>query len=1042
MSFLDLTTTNMTKQLFTTAVAVVLSACAVAQGFRLPSSEAPIVPGAPSEMTVYDREGNKYPLSDLMFSQDKPSQKTTSINSYYDAGIFRLHFDDAGSNTGFDDPVSGPQRVAVAKQVFEDISSLINEAQSPYSSVLPLGSGNSHVEIHVLSSLSNSSNPMLGMAGQFYLTTSPGIVHGSIWQTINTGIDAWYGINAGNIGNTGIYHGLLQVNFGHSFYLGTSVTGIGANEIDLYSVLLHEGLHALGIGSLIAQNGNSKLTNSNPGVYSYYDTWLTDNTGNSIITQSGCYSASFNSASLSKLTTSCSLKFNGTNPLFISSDATWSNGTSLSHFPAACGNTGTFSMNPSIGPAVVKRYPDLKEVTALCNLGYNTSGSYPGANYPSGAACGTRVAGTNDFQSYNSAGNGTAFQTAANTAFSCTGNDLLGNDEGATLFSCLEVVNQSGSILGSNSGGASATVTFVPASNFAGTAILKYIPKESATGKSGNITYVFINVLPPPLPPCAQNNPCEMICYGGFEEYTSQAQYDIYTYGGYTTSNATCFNFYPATYPDNSPDLRIGSAIQGDIVACGQSGVSISAHTGNQFVGMILRNTPSTGTNNPEGPALPLNGVVYPGETVTVSFWARLASSACNGGMEVRLISMAPCMNGSLLSSCPGLVQTPVVASGALANNITWQQKTVSITNNTGSPMTHLVLNSLPYTSYTAIPFGFIFLDDVSCIKTVPVFTVTNSGAQSACIGDTVTYTMTITNNANTVALNVVLKDSLSQGLSYVSGGSFGYPQQTIASLASGASQSFAIKALVTGTSGSVFNMLNVISGACLSSSSISTATTEINSQSLMITKHLNKENPCKGDTVQLSIDVCNPGADTVQNIGLLTAVPTGYIALPGTGYTITGGNIQWNSFSLYAGTVTTPACSTLTAKLKLGTVNAGICTSIQSGDNVCLNSSANCLQVNFDNCGGQGIGETDQISSLKCYPNPASDVIWFELNSKVKGRLVLYDITGRTLAQQSFGTGRQKIGFPLQQYAAGLYQYKILTGGATVRAGKFLVEK
>lgn len=1005
-----------------------------------PSPLAGTPDGELHDMVVFDREGNHYFFSDLKFDLTQKKKKR-SINPTYTAGIFRLHFDDAGTNVGFDDASLGLQRVNVAVQVFTDLSNFINEAASPYTSISNLGSGNSYVEIQVQPSLNSSANGMLGNAGQFFLTTSPGIVHGSVWQTINSGIDAWFGVGPTNLGTVGTYHGLMQINFGHNFYLGTNAAGISATQVDLYSVILHEAIHALGFGSLIAQNGNSKLTNNNPGVYSYYDTYLTDVANNKLINWNNCYQASFQNAQLSKLTTPCALKFSGTQAMFISSDAAWSNGTSLSHFPSACGNTGILVMNPGMSAGTTKRFPDAKEVAALCNLGYSTSGVYPGSSY---TPCGSRVAGVNDYATYTPSAPGANYSSPANTAFIISSTDFLGNDENATYYSCLEVVNQSGSLSGSLNGSIGTIITFTPNTNFAGTAILKYIPKENVNGKAGNISYIFIDIAPPPMPPCGATNACEMICYGGFEEFTSQAQYDLYTSGGFTSNNNQSFAFYPATYPDNSPDLRSSGFYTGaGIINCGGPNTQIMSNSGSQFIGMILRNTPATLINNPEGPAFPLNGTVMPGESVTVSVWLRLAWQTCNGGVEARLTSMAPCLGfqGIQLSNCAGLQQTPTVASGALANNNNWQLKTMTITNNTAVPMTHLLINSLPYSTYIAQPFGFIYMDDVSCIKNVPKFLITKTGPTSACQGDTLTYTISVTNTSGSIANNVVLKDSLGMGLTAISGGTFTYPNTTIASLASNASQTYTLKAICNASFGNVVNTVFANSGACADSGSVTQCTTAIVNQTLSIQSNTTPIDPCRGDTITFTMDVCNYSTNPIANINLQTQLPAGYSALAGAGYTTAGSNINWNTFSLGSGTTTTPSCSTFTAPLIVGTASGNACTQILSGGNTCNKSNNNCTSINVIPCWPESISDLNLISNFSFYPNPANDNIRFEFNASKAGKLLLVNAIGQTLATQKFDSGEQSIDVSTKHLANGIYQYILKIGEHTVKTEQVSVQ-
>lgn len=917
-----------------------------AQHFKLPTPNSEGF----TDMVVYDREGNLYHLDNLKFPMpDGGSPSIMTIPPTCVAGIFRLHFADSGTGQGFDDLVEGPARQAVACQVFTDLSQLINEAGSPYTSIANLGTGTSYVEINVQTSLNNSSNPTLGTAGQFFLTTTPGIVHGSVWQTINSGIDAWFGVNASNLGTMGIFHGQMQINFGHPFYSGTNPLLIPPGDFDLYTVILHEGIHALGFGSLIDQNGNSKLTSTNPGIFSIYDTYLEDvATTNRLVNWNGCYVAGTSIAPLSKLTTPCTITFDGTNSAFVSSDPTWSNGTSLSHYPiGTCGNPGNYSMNPSAAPGVTRRFPDIAEVTTLCDIGYSTSGTYPGAVYPPSGICGTRIAGTNDYATYTISAPGTNYSTPNNTSFVFNSTDILGNDENAAFYDCLEVANGSGTITGATSGGTGINITFNPNTGFAGVAILRYIPRISPTGTRGNITYIFITVMPPPLPPCAPAT-CEMVCYGGFEEFTSQLQYDLYTLGGNSTGNS--FSYNAVTFPDNSPDLfGTGFFGFGSHVSCGTASGPITAFAGTQFIALILRNDFSTSVNSPEGPAFPLNGSILPGETVTVTMWSRLAHSSCMGGVEVRFTNMAPCTGPTYptLASCAGLVQSVPVASGALANNSLWQPLNFVYTNTTGVTLTHLLINSLPYAIYNSPPLGFLFIDDVSCIKDTPNLTVTKTGPANACPGEVITYNIDICNTSAFPAPSLQITDVLSTGLSLAAGGSFTYPTQTLPVLPPGGCQNYTLNATVTASLGTVTNTANVSSGGCLSNTTTNNVTTTVNPPTLSITQTVSNTSPAAGSTITLTVDICNYTNAPVTNINVETSVPAANTIAAGPGYTVSPGLITFTTFNLPAGTITSPACSTFVIPITVNCPGSGnICTTILSGGNICANQN-NCTMIN-----------------------------------------------------------------------------------------------
>ncbi len=921
-------------------LALLLSAFSIltskSQNYKLPTPNSEGI----TDMVVYDREGNTRLVNDLFFQMPYTGggPSILTIPPTCNAGIFRLHFTDSGTGTGFDDPILGPQRQAVACQVYTDLSLLINEANSPYSSIPNLGSGNSWVEIWVKGSLNNSADPTLGTAGQYFLPTTQGVVHGTVWETINTGIDSWFGVNSSNLGNFGIFHGEMQINFGHNFYLGTNPSLISSTEFDLYTVILHEAIHALGFGSLINQVGNSKITGTNPGIYSIYDTYLRDvSTSNFLINPSGCYNASFSISSLSQLVTPCAINFSGTNNTSVTTNTIWSNGTSLSHYSIGiCGNPGNYSMNPSLALGVTRRFPDIAEVTTLCDIGYSTSGTYPGATYPGTGTCGLRVAGVNDFATYTTTAPGTNYQTAFNTAYTFSSTDILGNDENASFYECMEVVNLSGTLSGPLSGGVGNNITFTPNTGYSGVAILRYVPRLNSVGQRGNTTYVFILVMPPPLPPCTPNL-CEMICYGGFEEFSSQLQYDIYTTNG-SVNPFNDFNF--STSQDNSPDLN--QTFVPAVWSCGGAFTGgITANTGSNFLGLILR-TDNLGNNHPEGPAFPLNSPLNPGETATVSLWARLGNALCMGGIEIRFTNIQPCGGNTILTSCSGLIQSATVQSAALANNTSWQQLTFTYTNVTGVSLTHLLINSLPFQIYGTPPIGYIFIDDISCIKNTPNLQIIKTGPTSACPNDIINYNILICNNSTFPANSVQINDILSTGLTYVSGGTFTFPTTTIPVLPAGGCVNYDLNAQVISTLGSVTNTANVASGGCLVNTTSNSVTTSINQQTLIINQTVDNSNPPGGGTINLTVDICNYTPNPVNGINFQTVVPIGAIITPGTGYTIIGGStINFNTFNLGAGSITSPDCATFVIPITFPCgVSGNICSYLFSGGNVCLDQN------------------------------------------------------------------------------------------------------
>jgi len=85
------------------------------------------------------------------------------------------------------------------------------------------------------------------------------------------------------------------VNFsGITWHTDPDTTAVSP-EYDMYSVILHEAIHALGFASLIGPSGNSMSPVPGTNFYSRYDKFLRINGGNFLIlNQDSCYDVIFN----------------------------------------------------------------------------------------------------------------------------------------------------------------------------------------------------------------------------------------------------------------------------------------------------------------------------------------------------------------------------------------------------------------------------------------------------------------------------------------------------------------------------------------------------------------------------------------------------------------------------------------------------------------------------------------------------------------------------------------------------------------------------
>ncbi|MCX8478201.1 MAG: hypothetical protein ORN56_00250 [Chitinophagales bacterium] len=514
--------------------------------------------------SLVDKEGNKIALEDLAVGHKLGDESKYTSQLLCTSGYFNLWFE---QGCGMD----GNSAIEVARRnvlcrVFYDLSQLIN---------LPTGTI-VRVNIWVRDIHMIIPNPctagILGGATSFYpiplgINTS-GIADNLIWQTINSGTDAYTNITApltsigGGIG-AGFYHGLVAFNFDNcnSWFPNTTWTPPLGNptsgtQYDLYTVCLHEVVHALGFATLIDANGFSRF-GSGLNYFSRYDLFLKTSisTGNnSLITSTGncsMYNYAFNTGiagGSSILNPGCATGYppnsstcsnairyvspsNPSQPVYTPN--CFESGSSLGHFEDMCSNApstytpvndGYFTMSNANGAGTIKRYLKEEEKDVLCDIGYVLSNNY-GNNLQVAnsavtytASCsGNKVVGIND----GIIGGG-AYQfigTAGGAAATFSGATILSNDyDGyATMpynpsnFECLQDITDPFAVI-SNSFGTNTTNVSVT-STILGQHLLRYIPLDITTGNRGNITYIILyfksgNCI---------GSPCDIVTNGGFE---------------------------------------------------------------------------------------------------------------------------------------------------------------------------------------------------------------------------------------------------------------------------------------------------------------------------------------------------------------------------------------------------------------------------------------------------------------------------------------------------------------------------------------------
>lgn len=91
------------------------------------------------------------------------------------------------------------------------------------------------------------------------------------------------------------------------------------------------------------------------------------------------------------------------------------------------------------------------------------------------------------------------------------------------------------------------------------------------------------------------------------------------------------------------------------------------------------------------------------------------------------------------------------------------------------------------------------------------------------------------------------------------------------------------------------------------------------------------------------------------------------------------------------------------------------------------------------------GIDENFQSALLKCYPNPANSVVWFQFENdiEVNTRIEIYNIHGEKVASivnEVDYVGRQVLEFDVSNLPAGVYFYHVKNEKSKIATGKLIV--
>lgn len=277
---------------------------------------------------------NSWPKAQSGPQQVVRSKKATWNITYLDVTMT--------SGVGFDDATLGATRRATFSAVIAYVDSILATT------------GTADVEVQVSQT---DGTGALASAGSFY-PLSAGFHSGVCFEHLTTGIDP----------SAMIPDITATVDFGYTWNSDTgSPTG---SEYDLFSVLLHEVTHGLGISSLCDSAGNSAITMGNPGAFTTFDDLMFRATGMvDLFTAGGTFSgtaADLISDDLIWTGTLATASYGSNPPIYAPSP--FEDGSSLAHWDSAA--AGSPVMPPSIAPGVENRTYAAFEIEALKDLGY------------------------------------------------------------------------------------------------------------------------------------------------------------------------------------------------------------------------------------------------------------------------------------------------------------------------------------------------------------------------------------------------------------------------------------------------------------------------------------------------------------------------------------------------------------------------------------------------------------------------------------------------------------------------------------------------
>lgn len=401
----------------------------------------------------------------------------------------------------------------VVCQVFKDISQLIEPTGTPLVRI--------NVNIVDIGDFPSGVFAEGYPIKQLYDYEFSDVYEGAVWDYLTTGVDPFLPFNEGEV--IGIephyYHGII--NLADISFNNNLEEGALEAEKDLYTIILQEVMHLLGINTEMNNSTFKEAGYFNRNIYSSYDTHLYKD-DIPLLTNLGPYerTAIINSTNFfSDCNGSSDVSFEGN----LSKEPVFTSGYSLSlglpyhleHLQDDCNFNDNLEYVMGfiyIENGITRRIPTQEEVNMLCDLGYQTNifygGDYSISTKTDFIPCGEILAGADD-----------SFVVTHNAEFTFSDADLLANDisidNGQLKVKYLESLDGIPIIeYPENSGLYKMDIPEVWGEKYF---LLRYKPVNQLTGREGNTTVVILNTSGNICSGPEQHS-CNLLCDGNFND--------------------------------------------------------------------------------------------------------------------------------------------------------------------------------------------------------------------------------------------------------------------------------------------------------------------------------------------------------------------------------------------------------------------------------------------------------------------------------------------------------------------------------------------